>query len=250
MYQPTELAQWQSILKSFTPAAILRWAVRQFGPSLTFWSTLSREDQVLTSLISEQDLHLSIFVIDTGRLPEESYSLLENTVKRYTPKIRLYFPDWEDVESMIGDHGPNLFKQSIPLRKKCCFVRKERPLRRALAGKSALLTGLRREMTPDANTEPLEWDPSRELYKINPLWNWSEAQLTEYVERNQVEVNSLHSQGFARIGCEPCSRAISINDDPGAGQWWWEQSEETNHRLTLSPRSNCPTSNCAGRIEV
>ncbi|MDF1664999.1 MAG: phosphoadenylyl-sulfate reductase [Planctomycetota bacterium] len=242
MYRSAELARWQSLLRSFSPATILRWANRQFGRSLTFGSALTMEDQVLTSFISEQSLPISIFVLDTGRLHEASYTLLENTIQRYKAPIQLYFPDWEDIESMIGENGPNLFKQSVDLRKKCCFARKEKPLRRALDKKKAWITGLRREhWTAGPTLEPIEWDEARQLYKINPLWNWSREQLTNHVERNQVLVNPLHEQGFYNIGCEPCTRPIGPGEDPRDGQWWWESSKSKESELQLSASSTGPS---------
>lgn len=230
------LQQWQSILRQFSPSAILRWASRQFGDSLTLGSSLGMEDQLLTSLIAAQELPISVFVLDTGRFHEETYTLLEKTMQRYQSPIQLYFPDWEDVESMIGDYGPNLFKQSVELRKKCCFARKVKPLRRALKGKRAWITGLRQQQSAGrAAIQPIEWDEANQLYKINPLWNWSDEELKAQIERDQVLINPLHAQGYPSIGCEPCTRAVAPGEDPRAGRWWWEAPEHSECGLHIKP---------------
>lgn len=231
-----QLAEWQSLLRSFSPATILRWAKRQFGSQLTFESSLKQEDQVLTSLISQQNLPISTFILDTGRLHEETYSLLEQTIARYKPPIQLYFPDWVDVETMIGEHGPNLFRQSVELRKQCCFARKTKPRRRALAGKAAVLTGNRSEHTSNqGKLEPIDWDEETGLYQINPLWNWSREKLASFIEENHVLVNPLHKEGFQTISCLPCSRATTQDEDPQVGQWWWEHETQKEDQLDLSP---------------
>lgn len=195
--------------------------------AVVFSSSLGQEDQVLTDIISRNRLDVSIFTIDTGRLFNETYELLERTNARYRQHIRVYFPEAGDIEEFVQQRGINSFYESAENRKTCCHIRKVKPLNRALAGAKVWITGLRAEQSPNRqDMTPLEWDEQRGLYKFNPLLRWSYDDVLEYIRQWNVPYNPLHDKGFISIGCAPCTRAVEPGEDPRAGRWWWEQSQK------------------------
>ncbi len=220
------LTQWQVELKEKPVAEILRWAADSFPGQLVFATSLGLEDQVLTDLIARNNIAIPIFTLDTGRLFPETYELLGRTERQYGIKIEVYFPKAEAVEAMVNQHGINLFRESVELRKHCCQARKIEPLRRALAGRQAWIAGLRREQAVTrSELQLVEWDGGNGLFKINPLANWSQQDAWDYVHQNNVPYNPLHAQNFPSIGCACCTRAIKTGEDVRAGRWWWESPE-------------------------
>ena len=198
-----------------------------FPGQVVFSSSLGQEDQVLTDIIFKNNLPVKIFTIDTGRLFNETYELLDRTIARYKQPIHVYFPDAGDVESFVVEKGINSFYESVVNRKECCFIRKVKPLNRALKGAQVWITGLRSEQSDNRKSmSMIEWDENRELYKFNPLINWSFEEVLKYLKENQVPYNPLHDKGFISIGCAPCTRAIEPGEDPRAGRWWWETSKK------------------------
>ncbi len=192
-----------------------------------FSSSLGQEDQVITDAIFSTSLPIKVFTIDTGRVFNETYELLEKTNARYKRSIKVYFPDAADVEEFVHSKGINSFYESVDNRKECCYIRKVKPLNRALEGAKVWITGLRSEQSTNRNNMPLiEWDEKKELYKFNPLINWSYSEVIGYLKKNDVPNNSLHEQGFISIGCSPCTRAIEPGEDARAGRWWWESSKK------------------------
>jgi phosphoadenosine phosphosulfate reductase len=182
------------------------------------------EDQVITHIIS-QGMNVDIFTLDTGRLFQESYDLLDLTRKKYKLPIAVYFPDAARVESLIAQKGPNSFYDSVENRKECCFIRKVEPLKRALRDTKVWITGVRAEQSANRQTmELVEWDQDHQLIKYNPLLHWTLQDVERYLEENKVPINSLHRKGFPSIGCAPCTRAIAPGEDIRAGRWWWETS--------------------------
>ncbi|MFW5815070.1 MAG: phosphoadenylyl-sulfate reductase [Spirochaetota bacterium] len=231
----SELGAYQDETRDFDAPRLLLWAATTFGapggepaaePCVTLASSLGAEDQVLTHMIASARLPVPVFTLDTGRMFAESYDLMERTRQELGVVIRPYFPDAEAVERMVVDEGPNLFYRSVELRKRCCHVRKVEPLRRALAGRRAWITGLRRaQSVTRAELRTVEWDDQNSLYKINPLVDWSEEDVWAYIRAHDVPYNALHDRGFPSIGCAPCTRAVAPGDDPRSGRWWWEQPE-------------------------
>lgn len=214
--------QWSGL----SALEILEKALKLFGNKITFATSLGAEDQVITYLISTLDKSVNLITLDTGRVFPETYDLLHKTVNRYGLEIRSYFPDTTQVEEMVNSKGINLFFESIENRKTCCGVRKIAPLRRALEGKAAWITGLRREQSiTRTNLQIVEWDESNGLIKINPLLDWSEEQVWDFIKINNIPYNNLHDQGFPSIGCQPCTRAIAKGEDLRAGRWWWEMPD-------------------------
>lgn len=208
-----------------SPGEVMTWAENTFSGKVAFASSLGLEDQVMTHMIGESELDIPVFTLDTGRLFPETYDLIAATEKRYGLKIRIYFPEWEAVENMVRVHGVNLFFESVHLRKTCCRIRKVEPLRRALRGSDAWLTGLRRGTT--RTTIPVvEWDAINGLVKINPLAEWSDARIRSFIDDNHIPYNPLHDQGFPSIGCASCTRAVEPGEDVRAGRWWWEHSAD------------------------
>lgn len=205
---------------------ILRKALELFGDKITFATSLGAEDQVITFMLSQTDKSANIITLDTGRVFPETYDLLHRTVNRYGIAIKSYYPDTTQVEEMVNTKGINLFYESIENRKLCCHIRKIAPLRRALQGKDAWITGLRREQSVTrTDLKIVEWDAANGLIKINPLLEWSEKQVWDFIKLKDIPYNKLHDQGFPSIGCQPCTRAIAEGDDLRAGRWWWEMPD-------------------------
>jgi len=194
---------------------------------VSFSTSLSHEDQVLTDLIFKNALPVNIFTIDTGRLFNEIYELIQVTEARYQQSIKVYFPETGEVEALVKEHGINCFYQSTELRKKCCNIRKVVPLKRALKDVKVWVTGLRSGQSENRHTlQLLEWDHVHQVIKYNPLANWSIEEVLKYVDEYTVPVNPMYKQGFASIGCAPCTRAIFPGEDIRAGRWWWEESKK------------------------
>ena len=212
--------------KGLEAEEILKNALELFGDKLTFATSLGAEDQVITYILAQISKTANIFTLDTGRVFPESYDLLHRTINRYGLVIKSYYPDTEQVEEMVNSKGINLFYESIENRKLCCHVRKIVPLRRALSGMDAWITGLRREQSVTrTNLNIVDWDEGNGLIKINPLLEWSESKVWEFIKSKGIPYNKLHDQGFPSIGCQPCTRAIDKGEDLRAGRWWWELPE-------------------------
>lgn len=204
--------------------------------SVVFANSLGAEDMVLTDLIYKQVPEIKDLMLDTGRLPAETYELLENVRDHYGRTPSIYCPDAAALEAYVAEFGPNAFYKSVELRKRCCAIRKIGPLQRALHGYRAWVTGLRREqsVTRQGLTER-EWDEGNGLFKINPLVDWSETEIWTYLHAFGVPYNKLHDRHYPSIGCAPCTRAITEGEDVRAGRWWWElpQSKECGLHLHI-----------------
>ncbi|MDZ7740919.1 MAG: phosphoadenylyl-sulfate reductase [Bacteroidota bacterium] len=202
---------------------ILSHALEEFKDKLTFASSMGAEDQVITHMLANITKDFKIFTLDTARLFQETYDLIQKTNSRYKINIDIYFPDAIKVEKMVKDKGINLFYDSVENRKLCCFNRKIEPLKRALQGKKAWITGLRREQAPTrSEISTFEWDEANQLIKVNPILDWTEQDVWDFIRNNNIPYNSLHEKGFKSIGCLPCTRAVEPGEDSRAGRWWWE----------------------------
>lgn len=208
------------------PEEVLAYFLKEYKGHIALASSLGIEDQVLTAMICNIDPATKIFTLDTGRLFPETYSLIERTNMTYGIRINLFFPDYREVEAMVGEHGVNLFYDSIDKRRMCCHVRKLGPLKRAFAELKVWICGLRHEQSVTrTGNHVVEWDENNGLIKINPLIDWTETQAWEYIKKNGIPYNKLHDQGFPSIGCQPCTRAVKPGEDVRAGRWWWEDPE-------------------------
>jgi phosphoadenosine phosphosulfate reductase len=197
------------------------------GQKLVFSTSFGQEDQAITHAIASQKLAIEIFTLDTGRQFQESYDLIDLSVKKLEFNLITYFPQTSAVEKLVETKGFNSFYASVENRKECCFIRKIEPLNRALQGAHVWITGLRAEQSENRADMPMiEWDAQRNLYKINPLIDWSFETLEKYLTEHKIPQNPLHKKGFVSIGCAPCTRAISEGEHPRAGRWWWENSQK------------------------
>lgn len=211
--------------KTSAALALLKDIAGSWSPA-AFANSLGAEDMVLTDLIVKHKLPIEIFSLDTGRLPAETYALMTTVDRHYGLKLKVYFPQAEEVESYVRQHGINAFYDSVTLRKACCYARKVEPLRRALAGKRAWITGMRAEQAATrGQLATREYDEGNGLEKFNPLADWSEKEIWTYIKQHGVPYNALHEQFYPSIGCAPCTRAISLGEDVRAGRWWWESPE-------------------------
>ncbi len=209
--------------------------VRQYSPAV-FASSFGAEDMVLTDLIATDFPAIEVFTLDTGRLPEETQQLIAAVQDRYRIKVRAYFPDTTAVEQYTHAHGTNAFYDSVALRKECCFVRKVEPLRRALTGKAAWITGMRREQSQTRkDLQESAFDVAHGLQKFSPMLDWSNEEVWEYIRARNVPYNALHDRGYPSIGCAPCTRAVQPGEDIRAGRWWWEQPEHKECGLHTAP---------------
>ena len=218
-----KLAEAQGVLAQ----AAAQYAATSEGGSATVTqaSSLGAEDVVISHIINSLKLDIGIFVLETGRLHAETLALLEQFKTTSRAPVTVYTPANEAVVQFVEREGKDAMFTSIALRKACCGIRKMEPLERALKGKDAWITGLRREQSGARADVPLV-DSSEPRTKINPLANWTWGDVWHYLSLNKVAYNPLHDQFFPSIGCEPCTRAISLGEDFRSGRWWWEADLE------------------------
>lgn len=215
--------------------AALREIAQRFAP-VALASSLQAEDMVLTDAIARLRLPIGVFVLDTDRLHEETLALIGTLRERYGVDVLVYAPQAAAVADYVHFYGRDAFYGSADLRRKCCAIRKVEPLARALAGKRAWITGQRREQSLDrAHLPEHEFDAVHGLEKFNPLADWSEAQVWEYIQAHNVPYNRLYDHGYRSIGCAPCTRPVLPGEDPRAGRWWWENRESKECGLHVAP---------------
>jgi len=203
----------------------LRFLSSQFPDQVTFSTSFSFEDQVITHDILDNNIGISIFTLDTGRMFPETYSVWTSTNDKYQTRINAYYPDRGLLETYLNTKGPNAFYESVENRKGCCYIRKVEPLKRALKGNAVWVTGLRAEHSKEReNLHILEWDEGNQVIKYNPLLHWTTEEVRKYIDQHNIPYNILHDRGFVSIGCAPCTRAIKPGEDFRAGRWWWEDS--------------------------
>ena len=205
----------------------LKFLAASFSGQVTFSSSFSFEDQVISHDILSNHLGISIFTLDTGRLFAETYSVWNSTNERYHTHIKAYYPRQDLLETFIEEKGPNSFYESVANRKNCCHIRKVEPLQRALAGNKVWVTGLRAEHSSARHDLPqIEWDEVNQIIKYHPILNWTTSQVIDYIRQFNIPYNPLHDRGFVSIGCAPCTRAIKPGEDFRAGRWWWEDANK------------------------
>ncbi|HYC42591.1 MAG TPA: phosphoadenylyl-sulfate reductase [Noviherbaspirillum sp.] len=205
--------------------ATLKRIAAEFSPAV-FASSLAAEDMVLTDMILRAKLPIGVFTLETGRLHKETLGMVDRIKETYGYEVKLYKPETAAVDNYVQQNGLNAFYDSVEMRKECCRIRKVEPLNRALAGNKAWVTGQRRaQSTTRADLAVQEDDPAHGMQKFNPLADWSEEDVWNYIRANNVPYNPLHDKGYPSIGCEPCTRAIQPGEDVRAGRWWWENPE-------------------------
>lgn len=201
--------------------------VKAYPGKVTFSTSFSYEDQVITDIIQTNKLNVSLFTLDTGRLFPETYSTWSRTLEFYQTSIRAYYPDADTLAAYIAANGPNAFYDSPELRKSCCSIRKVIPLQKALAGNAIWITGLRAEHSAARqDLSPVEWDETNKIIKYHPLLHWTTDEVKEYIHQKAIPYNPLHDKGFVSIGCAPCTRAVKPGEDFRAGRWWWEDNSK------------------------
>lgn len=221
-------------VKALPPGTAARWLalrsrltdiVQQY-PDAAFATSMGAEDAVLTHAIATGDLPIAMFTLDTGRLHAQTVAMIDAVQQRYGRALQVYRPDAEQVFAHVSAHGAYAFYESVALRKACCHIRKVEPLRRALAGRSAWLTGQRRDQAVTRGTLPEhEHDGVFGLYKFNPLAQWSDDDVWAVIRHFDILYNPLHDEGYPSIGCDPCTRPIREGEDVRAGRWWWESAD-------------------------
>jgi len=232
-----EVASANASLDKATPQEVLRWALSTFGASIALaWS--GAEDVAVLDMMHRIDPKAArAFVLDTGRLNPETYELIDEVQAKYTMRIEILSPDAAAVETMVAQKGINLFYRSLENRKECCGVRKVEPLNRMLKTLDGWITGLRRtQAVTRGKLSKVEIDFQHDkIVKVNPLADWTTAQVFEYLQANRVPTNKLHSMGYPSIGCAPCTRAVKPGEDERAGRWWWENPESKECGLHPTP---------------
>jgi phosphoadenosine phosphosulfate reductase len=221
----SEIRSIANELESKPAPEILKWGFKKYGDKMVLASSFGAEDVVLIDMMCNINRNLTrVFTLDTGRLNQETYDLIDKIRKKYDIKVDVYFPNASDIEEMVANKGMNLMYESVENRKLCCNLRKIEPLKRALKQFDCWITGLRREQSTTRNKIlKLEVDTlNNNITKLNPLADWTNDEIWKYIRENKVPYNELHDRRYPSIGCEPCTRAIKEGEDPRAGRWWWE----------------------------
>ena len=235
-YQDDALPQLRNARRWSGALAVMYRALEQAGPEpsrIALASSLSAEDMVLTDLILRHELGIEIFTLDTGRLHADTLKLIDEIEQRYGYRLRVLSPQPCSLANHVRLHGVNSFYLSQPLRQECCHLRKVEPLQRALQGKQAWITGQRREQAISRTVlDVIEHDPVRNIPKYNPLADWSEQAVWDYIQAHEVPVNRLYAQGYRSIGCAPCTRPTLPHEPARAGRWWWESAQQDQHGST------------------
>ena len=217
--------------------ALLSQAATAHAGKITQANSLGAEDVVIAHLVQALQVDIPAFVLETGRLNPETLALMDTMKAELGDKFTIFTPNNEAVIQFVAKEGLDPMYRSIELRKACCHIRKMEPLDRALAGKTAWVTGLRREQSGARAEVPLldEADlASKGRVKFNPLANWTWGDVWHYIQLHNVAYNPLHDQFFPSIGCAPCTRAISLGEDFRAGRWWWEDEAAKECGLHVS----------------
>ncbi len=211
-----------------TPQEVLRWALDDLHPRIAMASSFGAEDVAVIDMIMKINPKARIFTLDTGRLNQETYDVMDEIRNKYNTNIEVMFPDHNEVEQMVRVNGMNLFYHSTGNRKLCCGIRKVHPLNRMLSTLDGWITGLRADQTEvRSNATKIEIDSQHnDIIKVNPILEWTWEQTWDYIKKNNVPYNKLHDKGFPSIGCEPCTRAIKPGEPLRAGRWWWESDTQ------------------------
>jgi phosphoadenosine phosphosulfate reductase len=238
-----ELTEAQTA-KVCSTVELLRQVVREHG-RVTYSNSLGAESMVLTDLIWTQVPEIDIFSIDTGRLHEETYSLMERLERRYQRRVRLVYPNTQAIEAYTSQYGINGFYNGLNERQSCCAIRKIEPFKRAIAGFNAWVTGVRHEQSATrALAKAVDFDTANGLYKISPILEWTHDDVWAYIRANKLPYNPLHDKGYPSIGCSPCTRAVEPGADSRSGRWWWENSDSKecglHPRIRVVPSTKAP----------
>ena len=217
------------------PELLLSWAKKEFRDRFAIVTSFQKEGMILVDMASKISKDIRVVTIDTGRLPAETYAMMETVRERYGLKVEVLAPDATEVSNLMTIHGPNLFHRAVPLRKLCCEIRKVRPLALHLKSLSAYAVGLRRGQSEE-RVDVAKAQMDRGRWKLSPLAEWTETQVEEYIAANNVPVHPLYAAGYQTIGCSSCTRASSSDDIARAGRWWWENEGDKECGLHVTPK--------------
>ena len=216
-----------ALVEGKSPEEALAALAAAFPGELAFSTSLGYEDQVISHMIFANHLPVKVFTLDTGRLFNETYSVLSSTLERYKAPIAVMYPRTEAVERLVTEKGPFSFYESMANRKECCYIRKVEPLKRALKGYGIWITGIRAGQSQNRQDMPsVEWDEDNRIVKFHPILSWSLEEVKAYIRQHNIPYNPLHDKGFVSIGCAPCTRAVREGEDFRAGRWWWEANDK------------------------
>jgi phosphoadenosine phosphosulfate reductase len=226
-YTEADVERLNAELAGKTADEIVRWAGENYGADIKFANSFGAEDVALMHIIAKVSPNIRVFTLDTGRLNDETYAVMDATRFKYPEiPIEVMFPERDKVEGLTREKGFFSFRESVELRKECCAIRKVQPLKRALADANAWMTGLRRDQSVTRTDTPtIEWDEGNAMVKVNPLIDWTNDDVWAYIKENKIPYNKLHDMSYPSIGCAPCTRAIKDGEDIRAGRWWWENPE-------------------------
>jgi thioredoxin-dependent adenylylsulfate APS reductase len=223
-----EIVQLAAELEPQSAEQVLRFALEKYHPRIALSNSLQTEDMVVLDIAWRMQPQVRVFTLDTGRLHQETYDMMDRVRDHYGIKLEVLFPDAGDVQKMVAAKGQNLFYESVENRHECCAVRKVKPLQKMLAGLDAWVTGLRRDQWASrTNVQKVEVDAANGgILKFNPIADWTQQMLDDYVKLHNVPRHQLYSKGYTSIGCLPCTRATKPGENPRAGRWWWEQDDQ------------------------
>jgi phosphoadenosine phosphosulfate reductase len=237
-FTPMEIEKLAEEFEAKSAQDVLRWALDTFGTKIGLASSFGAEDVVIIDMMTQIDKNRTkVFTLETGRLNQETYDVMDAIRAKYGIPIEAYFPEQKEVEEMIRSKGMNLMYENVENRKLCCEIRKVHPLNRALSTLDSWITGLRRDQVATRSaTRKIEIDTAHgDIVKLNPITDWSSNVVWDYIHKNNVPYNKLHDKGFPSIGCEPCTRAVMPGEDPRAGRWWWESAAQKECGLHFDP---------------
>ena len=223
--------------EGWTPQQVLTWAAQSFGDRAAICSSFQAEGMVILDMAQQLGLGLRVFTIDTGRLPDETLELIDRVRDHYGIEVEVYHPDQAELSRLTTSFGVNSFYKSVSLRMRCCEIRKVDPLDSVLLGLDAWISGIRRDHTTSrSSAQRIEVDERHGgIIKVNPLVDWTEDAVWQYVKRGNIPYNRLYDMGYTSIGCAPCTRATAPGEDARDGRWWWEQGVAKECGIHLSP---------------
>lgn len=223
--------------ESWSAEQVLRWAVGTYGRNVALSSSFQADGMVVLDIASRLGLELRVITVDTGRLPPETHELIDEVRERYSIEIETQFPDQTELSDLVTKFGANPFYRSVSLRLMCCEVRKSHPVDTALSGLDAWITGLRRnQIETRQSIKKIEIDDAHSgIVKINPLADWNDTTVWDYIKANEVPYNRLYDMGYTSIGCSPCTRPVEPGEDSRAGRWWWESGVSKECGIHMSP---------------
>lgn len=214
----------------------LKYIADKYPGQVVFSTSFGWEDQVISHIIFKNDLPIKVFTLETGRLFPETYYVWNRTLEMYGKQIHAYYPNTHAVENMVSAKGPSSFYESVENRKECCGIRKVEPLKRALAGNSVWITGIRADQSTNReHMDNVEWDEGNQILKYHPIFDWTLDQVKQFIKEYNIPYNPLHDKGFPSIGCAPCTRAVREGEDFRAGRWWWEDQSKKECGLHTTP---------------